>query len=926
MSKELAAWLTEHRTEMLARWCAAIAAARTSNGHRVATDLGGGVVVQDAPPLTVDELAPIYDALVDATEGNLAELRDQLAGMVQHEQAGIPLPELLQFSFQLRRTTWSVMRENGLQPDQQFLLMTDLEAVLEQSVAYLSQFWADQVDSAMQERIQEVTYLTERMAQAVEEADRTALNLTALNDTAAHLAACMEHADPDEVLAVASQQIMSLLQPQHLSIWLDDTPRSGEEATRLLLLRAWGEQMPHLEQIQLNLTTATTDEYEDPVLRAYLLGTPVLNLEPSDEHALRWQWHLPGCSLVAVPLVAHDRASGVVLVQDSHASDQFSQERQKLLIGLVSQLAMALDNVRLYQQVLRFNTDLNQLVEQRSGELATEKERLQALQEISLEVSSTLDADVLLHSSLKALAEIVRAPYGSIMLVDRETDQLEIRAVLGLPQVDAYVRFPLGDGVAGWVALNKKPALIPNVTTDERWVVNPNQQMTGKQEGSMVAVPLIAHQEVLGVLTLSHTEPDYFNTDHLRLLTAAAGTIAVGVYNANLYTTIASTVAERSNALQRQRAESTHITSIMQSLTDGVIVCDIYGNVQLVNLATERLLARPMEELLLQNLGDILRSLLANRRDELPLQDLLDRPLDSTGAPRIFETTVKQHNLILNTKLSPVLSGDDNEMIGAILTIRDTTREAIADRLKTEFISTMSHELRTPMTAIKGFTQLMVMGNLGPLSDTQMELMTTIQQNSERMIAIINDVLELTKIESGEVDLHMRPIHMAEALSGVMIELGPRAAQRKHTLTLGIPPGLPLVLADATVLHKVLYNLLSNAIKYTPEGGRVVVDAHEVQLDNLPHKVRDRILADRTYLQINVRDSGVGIAEEDLERIFDRFYRTENALKIEAGGTGLGLSLTRPLINLMGGEIWVESKLGAGSTFSFVLYTASHRT
>lgn len=925
MSTALAAWLTEHHDAVLERWSAAIVAARTSNGHRVATDTQGGVVVQSAPPLTAAALAPIYHALIDATRGDHVNLREQLYAMVQLEQAGIPLPELLQFSFQLRRTTWEVMRENGLQPEQQFTLMADLETVLEQSVAYISQFWADQVDSAMQERMQEVTFLTERMATAVEEADRTAVNLTALNDTAARLAACMEHADPDEVLEVVSAQIMSLFEPQHLSVWLDDTPRSGETATRLLVLRVWGASVPELAQVQLNLTTAGTDAGEDPVLRAYLLGETVLELEPTADTHPRWQWHLPDHGIVAVPLIAHDRANGVVLVQASNAAAQFTLARQKLLIGLVSQLAIALDNVRLYQQVLSFNTDLNQLVEQRSGELAAEKERLQALQEISLEVSSSLDVDVLLKSSLHALADIVRAPYGSIMLVDRETDQLESRAVLGFPEVDTYVRFPMGDGVAGWVAFNKKPALIPDVTTDERWVMRPNQQMTGKQGGSMVAVPLIAHQEVLGVLTLSHTERDYFNADHLRLLTAAAGTIAVGVYNANLYTTIASTVAERSDALQRQRAESTHITSIMQSLTDGVIVCDIYGAVQLVNLATERLLMRPIEELLLQNLDDILRSLLTTRRDDLPLQDLLDRALDSEGAPRIFETIIEQHNLILNLKLSPVLSGEDDEMIGAILTIRDTTREAVADRLKTEFISTMSHELRTPMTAIKGFTQLMVMGNLGPLSETQMELMTTIQQNSERMIAIINDVLELTKIESGEIDLHMRPIHMAEALSGVMTDLAPRSAQRSHNLTLGIPPGLPLVLADATQLHKILYNLVSNAIKYTPEGGTVTVDAHEVQLADLPLKVRDRILADRTYLQINVRDTGVGISAEDQERIFDRFYRTENSLKIEAGGTGLGLSLARPLINLMGGEIWVESTLGEGSTFSFVLYAASHR-
>jgi signal transduction histidine kinase len=190
------------------------------------------------------------------------------------------------------------------------------------------------------------------------------------------------------------------------------------------------------------------------------------------------------------------------------------------------------------------------------------------------------------------------------------------------------------------------------------------------------------------------------------------------------------------------------------------------------------------------------------------------------------------------------------------------------------------------------------------------------------MIALINDVLDITKIESGSVDLEWRSLHLAEALSGVMAEVQGAISDRGHELTISIPPGLPLVRADAHRLHQILYNVLSNAIKYTPRDGKLWVEAQEADVSAMPETVRDSLITDRRYVQMTVRDTGVGIAPDDVPRIFDRFYRTENPLKIEAGGTGLGLSLVKPLVELLGGRIWVTSILGEGSTFCFILPAA----
>jgi signal transduction histidine kinase len=174
-----------------------------------------------------------------------------------------------------------------------------------------------------------------------------------------------------------------------------------------------------------------------------------------------------------------------------------------------------------------------------------------------------------------------------------------------------------------------------------------------------------------------------------------------------------------------------------------------------VNTAAESIMQRSLEELLLSDMHNLLGQLAAKRAAELPLDDLLARPVNDEREPRIFQSTFTIGARTVSVTLGPVLT-ERQELVGAFGLLRDITREVEADRLKTEFIGTMSHELRTPMTSIKGFTQLLSMGGLGPVNETQRESLGTIYTNAERMISIINDVLDITKIETGGVDLELR--------------------------------------------------------------------------------------------------------------------------------------------------------------------------
>ncbi|NJN65873.1 MAG: GAF domain-containing protein [Chloroflexaceae bacterium] len=940
MSVDLGHWLTEQRNLVLPRWIStslpplvASSAPQPQDGQAVVghggDPYGDGVVISGGNETTratgateatetVEIFAHLYEGLVQAAYGDLGLLDEHLGSLLPIRQ-GSKLHDLLAMTGHLRRVAWDILQNDSANPARTFALMRELERLLEYTGESITRSWEQKAEAEIRERISQAEFIAESMAAAIEQADRTALQLSSLNDASHRLASSLE--DPQQVVEQVGETLLELMRPAHIAIWLPDAPlcqqATGVDGRQCDLYAAcsWGEERKPVTNMRLDGSNP-----HDIVIRAYSHTT--FMFQPRPTGAIQGDWYQPGCGVIALPLLVKEQAIGVVVMQDPVPEERFSRSQQNLALAVVNQGAIALENARLYARIRNFNAELEQLVEERTGELQAEKERLATIHEISKEISSTLDLDMLLQTSLETLARITNVEYGSIMLVEAETGNLVNRSVLGQKSVNTFTRFPVGMGVAGWVAHHRQPALIPDVSRDERWVPLPTDEVTPgkKHKGSMLAVPLVAHNEILGVLILSHSKPGYFHEGHLRLLTASAGAIAIGINNANMYTTIFEEMERNSVLLQRQSMETSKMEAILQSLSDGVLVCDTYGEILSANPAAGRILQRDITELLFTGttLQSILDSLLVQHQGKLSLDDLLAMPLGSSGEPRVLESTVKVGVRVISLSLGPVLK-EDGELIGALLLMHDVSREVESDRLKTEFIGTMSHELRTPMTAIKGFTQLLAMGGLGPVNDTQREFLQTIQNNSERMISIINDVLDITKIETGSIDLELRPIHLAESLSGVVSDLQNAIKTRSHTLTIDIPTGLPLVWADASRLHQILYNLLSNAVKYTPAGGQITVQAHEAVYDRLPESVRSKIVKKKRYVQMDIRDTGVGIADHEFDLVFERFYRTENPLKIEAGGTGLGLSLVKSLVELLGGVIWIESVLNQGSTFRFIL-------
>lgn len=287
---------------------------------------------------------------------------------------------------------------------------------------------------------------------------------------------------------------------------------------------------------------------------------------------------------------------------------------------------------------------------------------------------------------------------------------------------------------------------------------------------------------------------------------------------------------------------------------------------------------------------------------------LLDRLPDrkTAGRERIFhELQVREKPVRREYDFAslPVMNVD-HTYIGRLYVWHDLTEERQVDRMKSEFVSMVSHELRTPLTAIKGYIDLLLAGDtVGELTELQREFLLITQNNARRLASLVNDLLDLTAIESGRVELQRKPLDINLLIRDVLPSFRPAWDARRQTFILHLPDPPPIVLGDSRRVTQILSNLLSNAHKYTPDEGRIDLTVEMAE----------------PVARVKISDSGIGLSTEEQARLFTSFYRACNAITEAGGGTGLGLVITRALVEMHGGEIKVVSEPGQGSTFSFTL-------
>lgn len=348
-------------------------------------------------------------------------------------------------------------------------------------------------------------------------------------------------------------------------------------------------------------------------------------------------------------------------------------------------------------------------------------------------------------------------------------------------------------------------------------------------------------------------------------------------------------------ALSREQTELSKNQAILTGIADGVIVFDLEHKALLANPAIGRILERPTEEIVGMDIETLMGTDVSADDQAMVLGLLREKEMPRSSVK--FEWGAKT----LSVSFAPVRTAS-GEVSGTVAVFRDYTREAEIDRMKSDFVSIVSHELRTPLTSIKGYLDLVLMGAAGAVTKQQTSFLGIARDNTERLNEMVADLLDISRIESGSVQLDVHVVALPEIIKQVAESLRPEFEDRGLTLTLAVPPDLPEIFGDPGRIAQILTNLLSNAYKYTPHGGATV---------------RARVV--RNCVQIDVMDTGVGISASDKEKLFTRFFRAEDAAVRQQPGTGLGLNITKSMVEMHGGEIWVDSELGVGTTFSFTL-------
>jgi PAS domain S-box-containing protein len=744
-------------------------------------------------------------------------------------------------------------------------------------------------------------------ARLFEQAQRRVAELATVNEIGRAISSALE---PEQLAELIYGQVSNLLDSRNFYIALYDPD------AELIRVEFRVERGQRQEPLVLGLDQGLTGH----LVRT---GEPVLLAGGVEEflqkHTLTSEQR-PAKAWLGVPMIAEDQVLGAIAVQDYEQENAYNEEHLSLLSTVAAQAAVAMRNAHLYQQIVHFSSELEVMVEGRTRELGralkeltSERDRVESLYRITSELGATLELERVLQRALRLLADALQLEHGTILLLDQETGYLNLRATLDphrqLPRGGTPTRWRAGKGLAGWVLENRESVLVTDIDQDPRWVHHPKTKASMR---SVVAAPLsLGGGDILGVLTLGHPTIDYFTPEHLQLVTAATGQIAMAVNNSDLYAFITDQADQLGAALQSQQEEAAKNRAILESIADGVLVLDHNGRVLLVNPAAEDLLG--LEGVALE--GDHFRHMLGLGEDPAHRElaqalyaELRDRLDSEEGADQLREGSVRLEagHKVLAVNIAPLIVTLGSAP-GLVAALRDISREAEVERLKNEFISTVSHELRTPMTSIKGYTDLLFLGMAGGLTDAQRNFLRIIKANADRLTALVNDILDISRIETGRMRLNVEPLELGEIINQVVVSFQEQYREKGLTLAWEDPGELAQVRGDEARVTQVLSNLIANAWQYTPADGRVTVS------------VQPR----GDFYQVDVADTGIGITADDASRIFDRFYRADHPVVQEAEGTGLGLAIVKMFVEMLGGEIWVETELGVGSRFSFTLPLAS---
>jgi two-component system, NtrC family, sensor kinase len=660
---------------------------------------------------------------------------------------------------------------------------------------------------------------------------------------------------------------------------------------------------------------------------------------PAVARAVGWR------SGLFVPMLREGAPIGVIAVTRAEPRP-FSNSEIELLQTFADQAVIAIENVRLFKELETRNRELTESLEQQTatGDI---------LRVIS---SSPTDVQPVFDTIARSAARLCGAFDALVRRVDGDVLRL----------VAHHGPMPVGDvalhrgTLAGLTVIERRVIHVEDLQAErDRF---PEGSALARERGhrTTLSLPLLREDVAIGIIQVRRNEVRPFSDQQIALLQTFADQAVIAIENVRLFTELQTSNRELTTALDTQTATSDILRVISRSQMDAQPVFDaiVQSAVRLLGLhasAVTRVIGDRLELAALTTTSEVGD---ASLRDTFPMpldsdviharvvrERVLVNFADAQTDPRLHESVRETARVrgYHSMAIVPLLRHDEaigglgvtrrepggftNEEIALLETFADQTVIAIenvrmftelkernqeveqksrelasASQHKSEFLANMSHELRTPLNAIIGFSEVLSERMFGELNEKQEEYLKDIYASGTHLLSLINDILDLSKIEAGRMELELTDFHLPTAIDNALILVRERAGRRGIALEHSVDERLGEIRGDERKIKQVLLNLLSNALKFTPEGGRVEVRAGMVD----------------GMAEISVADTGVGIAPEDQGAIFEEFRQVGTAEK-KAEGTGLGLTLCRKFVELHGGRIWVKSQVGAGSTFTFTI-------
>ncbi|RLD06815.1 MAG: hypothetical protein DRI32_01985 [Chloroflexi bacterium] len=638
-----------------------------------------------------------------------------------------------------------------------------------------------------------------------------------------------------------------------------------------------------------------------------------LNVVPSLQKIYAW---------AGVPLNAGSETIGTLSISSRDPNTTFTQKQLNLLRAIADQTAGAIVKARLLQET-----------ERRAKQLTT-------LNQITQQLTSTLEHEPLLQNILESAVQILDCEAGSLFMVDEDTEELIFTVTVGPAASDLIgKRIPAGQGIVGEAVETRAPVVENNTGDSKDWSKSTDDE-TGFNTQSLLAVPLQIKGHVIGVVEIINKKDKLpFVDADKNLLTAFAGQAAVAIENARLYTLTDQELNARVEEL-----------SIMQRIDRELNA----------SLETDRAMRTTLEWAMRRSkaeaglIGNLIEDegihIMAHEGygNQLEIYEDKALPLDlpamieaaESGQPQTRQLNpLEQGSLLLGTRTQIVVPlRREANVVGLILLESAEKTEADLDFLsrlsdhaaisianaqlyaeveaanvaKSDFVSFVAHELKNPMTSIKGYTELLAAGAVGEVNENQANFLQTIRSNVIRMSTLVSDLNDNSKIEVGRLRMDFNAVDIAEIINNAVRSTDKQIAEKKQSIVLEIPEDLSKIWADRTRVEQVLVNFVSNSYKYTQEEGTIIIGAEETDNQWDPEGAPK-------VIHIWVKDNGIGMTEEDQKKVFTKFFRSEDQKAREAPGTGLGLNITKSLIEMQGGRTWFESKFREGTTFHFTI-------